>query len=110
MKRFVRTAAQDDIRRQFRYYLVHEDAPEVAWKFLDAAEEAIQFVVRNPQLGSPRFFPNKTLKGLRAWPIAGFEDIWIYYVLTPEVVRIVRVLHGKRDLARILRREDASID
>jgi plasmid stabilization system protein ParE len=60
VKRFVRTAAQDDIRRQFRYYLVHEEAPEIAWKFLDAAEGAIQFVVRNPQLGSPRFFPNKT--------------------------------------------------
>ncbi len=63
MKRFVRTAARDDIRRQFRHYLVQEDAPEVAWKFLDAAEEAIRFVVHNPQLGSPKFFPNKTLKG-----------------------------------------------
>ena len=110
MKRFVRTAAQGDIRRQFRYYLVHEEAPEIAWKFLDAAEGAIQFVVRNPQLGSPRFFLNKTLKGLRSWPIAGFEDIWVYYVHTTEVVRIVRVLHGRRDLARILRKEDASID
>ena len=110
MKRFVRAAAQDDIQRQFRYYLVHEDASEVAWKFLDAAEESIQFVVRNPQLGSPRFLPNKTLKGLRAWPIAGFEDIWIYYVQAEDVVRIVRVLHGRRDLARILRKEDASVD
>ena len=106
MKRVIRTAAEDDICRQFRYYLVDQDAPQIAWKFLDAVEEAIRTVVRYPRIGSLRFFPNKKLQGLRAWPVAGFEDVNIYYLATTGMIRIVRVLHGKRDLKRILRRED----
>ena len=36
----------------------------------------------------------------------GFTDIRIYYLLADEsTVRVVRILHGKRDLARILEDE-----
>lgn len=48
--------------------------------------------------------------GNPSWPVPGFEDIRVYYLAQQDVVRIVRVLHGKRDLKRILRREDPSMD
>lgn len=108
MKRFVRSAARQDIQRQFRYYLVEEDAPEVAMRFMDAIEEALAAIVRSPGVGSPRFFSN--LPGLRSWPVPAFEDIRVYYLETNESIRIIRVLHGSRDLKRILRREDALMD
>lgn len=107
MKRFVRSAARRDIQRQFSYYLVERDAPEVALRFLDAAEEALKTIGRDPAIGAPRSVAN--LPGLRSWPVPGFENIRVYYVETPEAVRIVRILHGRRDLGRILAREDASI-
>jgi toxin ParE1/3/4 len=108
VRRFVRSSARQDIQRQFRYYLVEQDAPEVALRFLDAVEEALNAVARDPGIGSPRFLPN--LPGLRSWPIPGFEDIRVYYVETRGVVRIIRTLHGRRDLQRILRKEDTAID
>jgi plasmid stabilization system protein ParE len=95
------------MQRQFRYYLVELDAPEVAVRFLDSVEDAFRVIIRNPGIGSQRPFPN--LPGLRSWPVPGFEDIRVYYVQTPGVLRIVRVLHGSRDLGRILKKEENPI-
>ena len=107
MKRraIIRSAAREDILRQFRYYLVEEDNPELADRFLTAAEVTVDKVCASPAMGAPKHFPNKALRGLRSWPIVGFEDIRIYYLASAETLLIVRVLHGKRDLLRMLRRE-----
>jgi plasmid stabilization system protein ParE len=48
---------------------------------------------------------NHQLQSLRSWPVAGFEAIRIYYLLDNDAIRVIRVLHGKRDLKRILERE-----
>jgi len=47
---------------------------------------------------------------LRSWPVDGFEDIRVYCVYSADAIRTVRVLHGRRDLERILRQEDLAID
>jgi plasmid stabilization system protein ParE len=40
--------------------------------------------------------------------VPGFEDLRVYYLQPEEtVVRVIRVLHGKRDAARILLREES---
>ena len=109
MKRFVRSAARKDILDQFRY-LVEEGAPDAALRFLDAVEETLRALARDPAIGAPKFFPNAKLAGLRSWAVPGFEDIRVYYLEQQDVVRIVRVLHGKRDLKRILKREDPSMN
>ena len=41
----------------------------------------------------------------RSWPVAGFEAIRIYYLLDEDAIRVIRILHGKRDVKRILERE-----
>jgi plasmid stabilization system protein ParE len=46
------------------------------------------------------------ITSLRSWPVAGFEAIQIYYVPDEGAVRIIRILHGKRDVKSILERED----
>ena len=45
---------------------------------------------------------NSNLTGVRSWPVQGFEDIRAYYILENEVVTILRVLHGRRDIIGIL--------
>ena len=42
-----------------------------------------------------------SITGLRSWPLKGFEPIRIYYVEVPGCLRVVRVLHGKRNVRRI---------
>jgi plasmid stabilization system protein ParE len=34
--------------------------------------------------------------------VEGFEDIKVYYLVVEREVRIVRILHGRRDIDRIL--------
>ena len=40
----------------------------------------------------------------------GFEEFLIFYVVQGETVRIIRILHGKRDMGRILKKEPADTD
>ena len=104
MKHIIRPAAKDDIIRQFRYYL-REDALEAATRYLDAVDESIEAICRMPHLGAPKLLKNPILSGLRSWAVKGFEDILIFYVVLPDALRVVRVLHGRRDIKRILERE-----
>jgi len=55
-----------------------------------------------PDIGSPRAFANPLLAGVCSWPTPGFPSIRIYYIHVGDSVRIVRVLHGKRDVHALL--------
>jgi toxin ParE1/3/4 len=105
VKRIIRPAARDDILRQFRYYLVDQDKPEVAERFLVAAQRTIEEIGRTPYGGAPKRLSNEALRGLRSWPVQEFEDMRIYYLAHEGLVRVVRVLHGKRDINSILEKE-----
>ena len=104
MKHVIRPAGKDDIIRQFRHYLL-QDALDAATRFLDAADESIEALCKMPHTGAPKQLKNQTLSGLRFWAVKGFEDILIFYIVQSDVVRVVRVLHGRRDIKRILERE-----
>ena len=107
MKHVIRSAASDDIIRQFRHYLVDQDRPQVANRFLEAVERTINDIIRMPNAGAPKILANEALADLRSWPVKGFEAIRIYYLLKEDLVLVVRVLHGKRDINRILEKERA---
>ena len=104
MKYVIRPNAKDDILRQFRYYLL-KGALDDANNFLDAIDESIGVLRGMPEMGAPKLLKNPALAGLRSWPVKGFEDILIFYVVQPDAMRVVRVLHGKRDIRKILGRE-----
>ena len=106
MKVVYREAAADDLVRQFRYYLVTLDLPEIAIRFREAVEDTVRSLSDHPLIG-PRIQSNEPrLRELRSWPVMGFEAIRIYYLWADDTLRVIRILHGKRDVARILNRED----
>ena len=94
--------AEADIIRQFRYYLVEQDAPLTAVRFRQAVIEGIKQVHTHSLIGS---IVSGSIPGLRSWPVKGFVMIRIYYLRDPDSMRVVRVLHGSRNLRQILRRE-----
>lgn len=104
MKPIILPAARDDILRQYRYYLVEQDHPQVAQRFLSAVRITIKGIIRMPQGGTPKRLSREALRGLRSWPVKGFEDLRVYYLAHEGGVRVVRVLHGKRDINNILER------
>jgi toxin ParE1/3/4 len=101
----VRSAANEDILRQFEYYFVEQDAETVAYRFLAAVQSAIIEICRAPHIGSPKQLSSIKLKGLRSWPVKGFAQIRVYYLTSKSTVRILRVLHGKRDIDSILEKQ-----
>jgi toxin ParE1/3/4 len=102
-----RQTASDDLVRQFRYYLTVVDVPEIAIRFRDAVPRTIKSLRRNPLVGPRYFSGNAQLQNLRSWPVVGFEAIRIYFLVDEDAIHVVRILHGKRDIKRILRDEGA---
>jgi plasmid stabilization system protein ParE len=74
VKRIIRPAAKDDIMRQFRYYLVDRDLPDVANRFLEAIETTIGKILSAPNAGAPRPLSNEALVSLRSWPLSGESE------------------------------------
>jgi len=47
-----RQAASDDVVRQFRYYLIDQNLPEVAVRFRDAIRHTIESLRQHPLVGA----------------------------------------------------------
>ena len=105
MKVSYRQAASDDVVRQFRYYLVTLNLPDIAVRFRDAVRRTVESLREHPFVGPRYGSSSPQLQNLRSWPVAGFEAIRIYYLLDEDAIHIIRILHGKRDVKRILERE-----
>ncbi len=105
MKITYRQAARDDVTGQFRYYLVKLNLPEVPVRFKEAVKRAVKAMSEQPRSAPPYRLRNPKLQNLRAWPIPGFEAIRLYFLVEDEAIKIIRILHGKRDVRRILEQE-----
>lgn len=105
MKVSYREVSRDDVTRQFRYYLVKLDLPEAALRFKDAVRKTAAAISKQPYAAPPYHLRNPQLRNLRSWPVAGFEDIRLYFVVENETVRVIRILHGKRNVRGILEQE-----
>jgi plasmid stabilization system protein ParE len=103
-----REAARDDVIRQFRYYLVTQNAPETAIRFRGAVRLSVEFLRHHPLAGPNCGMRNQQLQNLRSWPLIGFPAVRIYYVLNNDTICVVRILHGKQNVKAILGRGSSS--
>jgi toxin ParE1/3/4 len=71
--------------------------PEAGCRFTRAAQKTFEFLSKNPLLGRPR--PELGVENIRSCPVEGFRRYLIFYLPTDARVRILRVLHGSRDLS-----------
>lgn len=99
-----RPRAKWDLVEQAYYFA--EENPDLADRFLSAAELAFERLAELPLLGKARDFEAPRLTGLRMWPIPGFERHLIFYLPMPGGIEVVRVLHSARDLAAIFSAEE----
>jgi len=106
----IRTAAREDILRQYSYYLIDKDAPRAAGRFLESVRSSINLLCTMPGAGAPKVLDNPDLAGLRSWPVSGFPAMRIYYLHSHDELRIVRVLHGKRDINPLLEEQAGEED
>ena len=55
-----------------------------------------------PQVGHRYSSERYRRDEIRVWPIPGFEKILVFYRVRKDVIDVVRVLHGARDIRRLL--------
>src|SRR5262249_54082086 len=102
-RRAIRTpAARLDLVDYISYFA--QTSKPTAKRFRDAARRTFGDLVRLPGLGEKCETRNQRLAGLRVWPIRGFDNHLVFYREVPEGIEIVRVIHGARNIERILER------
>lgn len=101
----LRPRAETDIDQYFEFLAV--SSVEAAIRFLDGIRETLGAIKDRPSIGSAREFGHTTLTGLRSLPVRGFPKHLIFYkAQEPDVILVVRVLHGAMDLQEHLRAEE----
>jgi toxin ParE1/3/4 len=92
--------ASADVDEHFAY-LAAENL-QVALLFFDSVRQTFAQIARMPGIGSSYPVENPRFQGLRKWSVKGFKQYLIFYLEHDESIEIVRVIHAKRDLERIL--------
>lgn len=95
-----RGAAKRDLKAHFVY--IGADKEEAAFRFLSAAEESFQDLARNPLMGAACQLRGQGTKTFRRWRVKDFENYLIFYRIIGDKIEIARVMHGARDLERLL--------
>lgn len=85
---------------------IQKDNPHAALRFIDSAEGTFDSLARMPGIGSPYFVRRSRFRDLRCFPVKGFKNYLVFYQRANDAIEIVRVLHGARNVAPILRREN----
>src|SRR5436190_1244724 len=96
-----RQRARQDLIDIFRYY-AREAGLKTARRFLAQAEATFGRLAGQPGMGT-RYQPeNAAFKEIRFFPISRFKKYLVFYRPSADGIEIARVLHGARDIPRIL--------
>jgi toxin ParE1/3/4 len=71
-------------------------SPSAANRFVAEFRATVGFLASMPGAGRPR--PEFGIAGLRSWRVEGFRKHLLFYEELPDRIRVLRVLHGSRDL------------
>jgi toxin ParE1/3/4 len=100
MKLLIRDEVVEDVDSIKRY--IAADNVDAANRFGPAVLAAWDVLLAFPYIGRPRTF--KRVGGVRSWRVPGFKNHLIFYRLRGEVVDVLAVLEGHRDLGAVLKR------
>lgn len=90
--------AVSDIQEQADWY-EQRSGHALARRWENEVTAALIRIEKNPRSGAKCGFSADELQGIRRMPIAGFPRL---YRAEEEEIRIVRVVHGARDLESLL--------
>jgi toxin ParE1/3/4 len=83
-------------------YLGENATIETADRFLDAAERTLAILAKSPGIGTAHNTAKGELGGIRSLPISKFKKYVLFYYSFEDRIELVRVLHGSRNIRRIL--------
>jgi toxin ParE1/3/4 len=101
----IKNRATQDLRLQANYILMNGSV-DAAERFLSAAETTFAQLTKNPRMGKVTQLVVPRFGEVRQWRIKDFKEYLILYQVQEDVVEILRVLHGARDLDNLLNEPD----
>jgi toxin ParE1/3/4 len=104
----VRNRATQDLRLQANYILANGSSTKAS-EFLEAAAVTFEQLRQTPQIGRVTRLVMSRLGEIRQWRLKGFKDYLVFYRVQDDLVEILRVLHGARDLEDILSSLDEEV-
>jgi toxin ParE1/3/4 len=96
--------ALDDLEEHAEYLRLR--SPRAALRFLDAAEAIFRQLASMPGIGESYETTDPLYQDLRCFPIPKFPSHIVYYKPLTDGIIVIRILHGARDVDRILAQED----
>ena len=97
-----KTAFAQNSIREHALYFEENVSLTIAERYLDAVEETLTFLCKEPGIGSPSDFSHPRLKNTRRWPVRDFENYLLFYQDTEDGILLLYVFHGKQDINSIL--------
>lgn len=91
-----RKKALEDIEQIVRYLAA--DHPGAARAFRETLEQTCSILADMPDMGIQRSFGPPRLADIRMWPLRRFEKYLVVYRTRGEILDVIRVVHGARDL------------
>ena len=71
-------------------------------RFLFSVEGTLALLAQYPLIGTRVRSARPQLLNLRSYVVQHFSNYMIFYLPSEEAITVLRVLHGARDLARLL--------
>ncbi|MBM3740989.1 MAG: type II toxin-antitoxin system RelE/ParE family toxin [Acidobacteria bacterium] len=97
-----REAAKRDLIAQWVWYAENANI-ETADRFLKTADDTVSMLAAQPEAGYRFFVRGPEVQGMRRFPLSdGFEKILLFYFPLKDGIELVRVVHGNRNLDRLL--------
>ena len=93
--------AESDLIGCYAYHC-EKASLEVADRFLNAVDKTLALIARSPGIGTPHQSSHPKLAGLRSFAVSKFKRYLLFYQVFHDRIELVRVLHGSRDIRRIL--------
>jgi toxin ParE1/3/4 len=90
-------AAANDILEQADWYAIRADE-QLAVRWERAVTATVLHVLDYPHAAPIATFKNPKLSEIRRIPVEDFPRHQVFYRVTETAIKIVRVLHGARDL------------
>ena len=72
-------------------------------RFIDAVERTVTGLAEMPGKGKAREPIDAALHGVRSYAVDGFPNHLVFYTFDDHRVLVIAVLHGARDVGRVLR-------
>jgi toxin ParE1/3/4 len=106
MRYGVRIVPAADVEVDELALFIAEDDLEAALRFYDAVESTYRRIADNPTQYQVYPLADPRLAGVRRAIVEGFPNHLIFYRVDGDMVEIIRVLHGARDLPPTLSGEN----